>query len=238
VSFRVAPLPSKVQGLAKFVAQVISKVHGPIGFARGKAVWKTSSDKATITFSSLGKVDWEEGWHFVRVLAQTGAGDLIPLVDENGNALPWSAGNEAAAPRSNESDLFYVLPDGDVEIEPTQRAVPREASAIHALLRAQFTAILDDRDPSAVKLLHAAWADRRPKGRLTGSDMLEVKLGREGAVHVPVSRALKSIEQKILAAPEGPISWRIPLILGVPGQSTGELNGWPQGPAGERFLTR
>jgi DNA phosphorothioation-dependent restriction protein DptH len=59
--------------------------------------------------------------------------------------------------------------------------------------------------------------------------MLEVKLGREGSVHVPVSRALKSIEQKILATPEGPISWRIPLNHGVPGTSTGEVNGWPQG---------
>ncbi len=31
VTFRVEPHPSKVQGLAKFVAQVISKEHGPIG---------------------------------------------------------------------------------------------------------------------------------------------------------------------------------------------------------------
>ena len=51
-----------------------------------------------------------------------------------------------------------------------------------------------------------------------------------------MSRALKSIEQKILAAPEGPISWRIPVSLGTPGTSTGEVNGYPQCPAGERFL--
>lgn len=236
VTFRVDPLPTKVQGLAKFVAQVVSKEHGPLGLARGKAIWKTSSDRATITFSSLNKIDWEEGWHFVRVLAQTEVGDLIPLIDVSGSPVPWSADAESTLPSSNESDLFYVLLKGDIDIEPAQRAVPREASAIHALFRAQFTAILGDRDPSAVVFSHAAWAESRPMGRVAGSDMLEVKLGREGSVHVPVSRALKSIEQKILAAPEGPISWRIPLNLGVPGQSTGEIIGWPQGPASERFL--
>ncbi|GMV19523.1 MAG: hypothetical protein AMXMBFR56_77470 [Polyangiaceae bacterium] len=235
VTFRVEPHPSKVQGLAKFVAQVISKEHGPIGLVRSKAVWKTATDKATISFSALGKIDWEEGWHFVRVLAQTESGDLIPLVDANGHAVVWSADTEEPLPRPNESDLFYVLPETEVEIEPAQRAVPREPSALHALFRAQFSAILDGRDPASVVFGHAAWAEKT-KGHVTGADMLEVKLGREGSVHVPVSRALKSIEQKILSTPEGPISWRIPLNHGVPGTSSGEVNGWPQGPAGDRFL--
>lgn len=235
VTFRVDPLPTKVQGLAKFVALVISKEHGPIGLARSKAVGKTATDKATISFSALGKVDWEEGWHFVRVLAQTASGDLIPLVDSSGHAIAWSADSDAALPRPNESDFFYVLPDTEMEIEPAQRAVPREPSALHALFRAQFSAILDDRDPACVVFGHAAWAERT-QGRVTGADMLEVKLGREGSVHVPVSRALKSIEQRILAEPEGPISWRIPLNHGVPGTSTGEVNGWPHGPAGDLFL--
>lgn len=235
VTFRTEPHPSKVHGLAKFVAQVISKEHGPIGLVRGKAVWKTATDRATISFSTLGKIDWEEGWHFVRVLAQTESGDLIPLVDANGHAVAWSADTEETLPRPNESDLFYVLPDTDVEIEPAQRAVQREPSALHAFFRAQFKAILENRDPATVAFGHAAWAERT-KGHVTGADLLEVKLGREGSVHVPVSRALKSIEQKILAAPEGPISWRIPLNHGVPGTSTGEVSGWPQGGAGDRFL--
>jgi len=235
VTFRTEPHPSKVQGLFKFVAQVISKEHGPIGLVRSKAVWKTATDKATISFSALGKIDWEEGWHFVRVLAQTESGDLIPLIDSTGHAITWSADTEETLPRPNESDLFYVLPDTEVEIEPAQRAVPREPSALHAFFRAQFTAVLDNRDPATVVFGHAAWAEKT-KGHVAGADMLEVKLGREGSVHVPVSRALKSIEQKILAAPEGPISWRIPLNHGVPGTSTGEVNGWPQGPTGDRFL--
>ncbi len=235
VTFRVDPHPGRVQGLAKFVAQIISKEHGPIGVARGKAVWKTPTDKATISFSSLGKIDWEEGWHFVRVLAQTESGDLIPLIDASGNAIAWSADNESTGPRTNESDLFYVLPNTEVEIEPGQRAVPRDASALHALFRAQFSAVLEGRDPAGVVFANVAWTEKN-KGQVRGADMLEVKLARQGSVHVPVSRALKGIEQKILAAPEGPISWRIPLNHGVPGMSTGEVNGWPQVPAGDRFL--
>ncbi len=235
VTFHVEPHPTKVQGLAKFVAQVISKEHGPIGLTRSKAVWKTATDRATVSFVALNKIEWEEGWHFVRVLAQTESGDLIPLVDSKGHTVPWSADIEAALPGPNESDLFYVLPDTEVEIEPAQRAVPRELSAQHALFRAQFTAILDERDPASVTFGHAAWSEKTT-GHVTGTEMLEVKLGREGSVHVPVSRALKSIEQKILAAPDGPISWRIPLNLGVLGTSTGEINGWPSGIASERFL--
>lgn len=235
ITFRTEPHPSKVQGIAKFVAQVISKEHGPIGLARSKAVWKTATDKATISFSALGKIDWEEGWHFVRVLAQTESGDLIPLIDSNGHAIAWSADTEEPLPRPNESDLFYVLPDTEVEIEPAQRAVPREASALHALYRAQFSAILDNRDPASIVIEHATWAEKT-KGHVKGADMLEVKLGREGSVHVPVSRALKGIEQKIIASPEGPISWRIPINNGLPGTSTGEINGWPQVPTSDRFL--
>ncbi|BBZ99844.1 hypothetical protein BDHH15_07440 [Bradyrhizobium diazoefficiens] len=234
VTFHVEPHPTKVQGLAKFVAQVISKEHGPIGLARSKPVWKTASDKATVSLP-LNKIEWEEGWHFVRVLAQTESGDIIPLVDSKGQPVLWSADTETTPPSPNESDLFYVLPDAEVEIKPAQRAVPRELSAQHALFRAQFTAILDERDPASVVFGHAAWAEKT-KGHVTGTEMLEVKLGREGTVHVPISRALKSIEQKILAAPDGPISWRIPLNLGVLGTSTGEINGWPSGAASERFI--
>lgn len=235
-TFRVSPVPAKVQGLAKFVAQVISKEHGPIGLARGKAVWRTATDKATIAFAGLNKIEWEEGWHFIRVVPQTEAGDLIPLLDAGGNPVPWAGMGDGIVPRPNESDLFYVLPEGDVEIEPAQRAIPRESSVAHALLRAQFTAVLDDRDPNEINVTQVRWAEKRTKGRPSGTDMLEARLGREGAVHVPVSRALKSIEQKILAAPDGPISWRIPVALGIPGQVTGESIGWPRGSLAERFL--
>lgn len=39
VSFRVEPLPSKVDGLSRFVAEVVSRDNGPTGLRRRKAAW-------------------------------------------------------------------------------------------------------------------------------------------------------------------------------------------------------
>ena len=237
VRFRVDPHPAKVQGLAKFVIQVVSKEQGPVGLARSKALWKSTTQNATISFSKLNKVEWDEGWHFVRVLAQTEDGDLIPLVDESGALLPWAPDDSApGVARPNESDLFYVLPDGEVDVEPPQRAVQRESSLSHALLRLQFTALLDDRDPGSIRPTSVQWAERKPRGRTVGAEMIEAKFGREGALHIPVSRTLKVTEQRILAAPDGPLSWRVSIKLGVAGSSTGEQAQWPQGPVARAFL--
>jgi len=80
VTFQVEPHPSRVQGLAKFAAQIVSKQHGPIGLLRTKKVWQSASQQATISFSKLTKVEWEEGWHFVRLLPQTEDGELNAYV--------------------------------------------------------------------------------------------------------------------------------------------------------------
>lgn len=237
VGFRADPHPSRVQGLAKFVLQVISKEYGPIGLVRSKAAWKTSPQRATVSFNQLSKIDWEEGWHFVRVLPQTVDGDLISLVDEAGSPLPWAPEDSAeAAIRSNESDLFYVLPADDVEIEPAQRAVLRDTSLEHAALRLRFSALAGGRDTDVIRASAVEWAERRPRGRAVGTDILEVKFPREGAVHVSVSRPLKLVEQKILGASDGPLCWRIPISLSVAGMSTGGVGQWPDTPATKGFL--
>ncbi|MCB9694488.1 MAG: helix-turn-helix domain-containing protein [Alphaproteobacteria bacterium] len=198
VSFRVDPHPSRVEGLAKFVAQVISKDTGPVGLVRSKNVWSTSRTTATIGFSGLNKIEWEEGWHFVRMLAQTEDGDLIPLVDEHGNPLPWAVDDDdATVDRPNESDLFYVVTDLPDPPAPPQRAVQRDESLEHARLRLQFSAVVDGRDAASIAPVTSAWAERR-RGRAVGTEMLEVQFGRDGTVHIPVSRTLKSIEQAIL----------------------------------------
>ena len=68
VNFRADPVPSKVPGLARFSVQVVSREHGPVGLVRTKAVWTSNRPDATVSFTNLNKVDWEEGWHFIRVL--------------------------------------------------------------------------------------------------------------------------------------------------------------------------
>ena len=236
VSFRVDPHPSRVQGLRRFVAQVISRDNGPIGLVRRKAAWTRPTDGATVTFSSIGKIEWEEGWHFVRLLAETEDGDLIPLIDEAGKPVPWNPAPEAGVVRPNESDLFYVLTDEDVEVEPRQRAVPRESSLAHARLRAQFIAVSQERDPAGVIVSSVEWLDHKGRGRGLSGATLEVKLGREGAVHVSLSPVLLELERRMLAAPDNAISWRMAVTQGSSQPAVVDLVGWPEGVESERFV--
>ncbi len=226
VSFRVDPHPTMVAGLARFVAQVVSKEGGPVGLVRSKNTWTTDRLTATIGFTNLQKVEWEEGWHFIRVLAQTEDGDLIPLVDEDGEPLPWSVEDDLGIERPNESDLFYVVTEIDEPPPPPQRAVQRDDSLDHARLRLQFSAVVDGRDPASIAPGAVRWAERRG-GRAVGTEMLEVQFGREGTVHVPVSRALKGIEQEILAAPRGALARRVAVRLGQLDSPTIEEVHWP-----------
>lgn len=236
VTFQVAPHPSRVEGLGKFVAQVVSKETGPVGLVRSKKTWATSRVTATIDVNNLHKVDWEEGWHFVRVLAQTDDGDLIPLVDEAGHPLPWAIDDaDATIPRPNESDLFYVVTEVDDPPPPPQRAVRNDDSFEHARLRLQFSAVVDGRDPASIAPQSVAWAERR-RSHGAGSEMLEVQFGRDGTVHVAVSRTLKGLEQSILAAPTGPVAWRIAVRTGQPDKPTVEEACWPAAPECRDFF--
>lgn len=200
VSFRVAPQPSKVDSLSRFVAEVVSRDNGPTGLRRRKAAWAKATDTGTVTFSSIGKIDWEEGWHFVRVYAETQDGDRVPLLNEAGESLTKSTeGDEGNRP--NESDLFYVVTDEDVEVEPPQRAVPREYSLLHALFQARFRAVIQERDPQAVVVSGCTWIERHARNKTVGSDALEIRLGKEGKANVLVSSLLADIERRFLAGP-------------------------------------
>ena len=236
VTFRVDPLPGKVQGLSKFTIQVISKDQGPVGLVRNKSAWTSNRVQANVSFTRLNKIDWDEGWHYIRVLPLTEEGDLVPLVDEAGNPVPWAVDDEDFVPRPNESDLFYVLPDGEIDIDPPQRAVQREQSLVHAWTRMKFTALLDERDPDGIDVSSVQWAERGARAGAVTTDVLELKFGREGTMNVPVSRPLKLLEQRILSVADGPVAWRIPVSLGSTGQATGESARWPDGEATERFL--
>jgi hypothetical protein len=104
--------------------------------------------------------------------------------------------------------------------------VQNDDSLEHARLRLQFSAVVDGRDPGTIAPQSASWAERR-RGQSSGSEMLEVQFGRDGTVHIPVSRALKGIEQAILAAPTGPVAWRVSVRMGRPDKPTVEEARWP-----------
>lgn len=201
VSFRVEPVPVKIEGLSRFVAEVISKDNGPTGLRRRKAAWAKATDTGTISFTSIGKVDWEEGWHFVRVYAETDEGERIQLLDTQGNVLHSTP--DGAEMQPNESDLFYVLTEEGLEVEPPQRAVPRDASLMHAWFRAKFVAVSQELNPDAVSITGCSWIERSGKSALGVSETLEVRLGKEGKAHVFVPGALADLERAFLHDPEG-----------------------------------
>ncbi|CAM3948772.1 methylation-associated defense system ATP-binding protein MAD8 [Ectopseudomonas alcaliphila] len=234
VSFRVDPVPSRVEGLSRFVAEVVSRDNGPTGLRRRKAAWTKGTDSGVIAFSSIGKIDWEEGWHFVRVYGETEDGDRIPLADGEGNPIRFNSNASENLAHANESDLFYVVTDDEVEVEPPQRAVPREPSLMHALLRARFAAVAQDRDPSSVSITGCAWVERSSKAAASG-ETLEVRLGKEGKANVLVSAVLAGLERAFLGDPDGLNRLRLSInASGVATRSTISFK-WPTSDEAARF---
>lgn len=234
VSFRVDPVPSKVEGLSRFVAEVVSRDNGPTGLRRRKTAWTKGTDSGAIAFSSIGKIDWEEGWHYVRVYAETEDGDRIPLADGEGNPIRFNTDAAETHAGPNESDLFYVVTDDEVEVEPPQRAVPREASLMHALLRARFAAVTQDRDPGTVTVTGCGWVERSSKAMASG-ETLEIRLGKEGKANVLVSSLLANLERAFLEDPEGLNRLRLSISAsGVATRSTTSFK-WPVSDEVTRF---
>jgi hypothetical protein len=235
VTFRAAPHPASVQGLVRFSAQVVSQEGGLVGLVKNVAAWKSTKDRATVTFTKLGTVDWEEGWHFVRIQPLTADGDLIPLLNARGEPLsPLESDDDIRRP--NESDLFYVVPEGEIDVPPLQRTVPRDDSLSHAWKRLQFAALLDQRNPADVMPQEVRWLERTERGRISGIAFIEARFGRDGVIHIPISQQLKVLEQKILMSPGGSVSWRLPIRLGQAGESVSDAAGWPEDPSTQTFL--
>lgn len=234
VSFRVDPVPSKVEGLSRFVAEVVSRDNGPTGLRRRKSAWTRGTDSGVIAFSSIGKIDWEEGWHFVRVYAESEDGDRIPLADSEGNPVRYRSDASETHANANESDLFYVVTDDEVEVEPPQRAVPRDPSLMHALLRARFAAVAQDRDPSSVSITGCAWVERSSKAASSG-EILEIRLGKEGKANVLVSGVLASLERAFLEEPDE--TNRLRLSVSAAGVATRSMTSfkWPTSDEVTRF---
>lgn len=226
VTVEVSPHPSQVQGLEHFTVQIMSRDSGPVGVARKVKVWKTARPTCTVSFSKLNKIEFEEGWHFVRVLPWTAEGDPIPIEEPA----------EQTARRSNESEPFYVLPEADLEEEPPQRAIPKADSVEHARLNRQFTAVLQRRDPLSICPESVGWSQRTRKGKPAAQETIEARFGKEGAFQIAVARWLKLIEHRILASPERPVNWRMQLHLGQPEAPTGDITKWPASAAVRSFL--
>jgi hypothetical protein len=203
VVFEVNPHPGKVSGLDHFTVQIVSQNDGPVGKSKRVKAWTPNRLQCTTNLAKLNKIEFDEGWHFIRVLPWTADGDPIPLESDS----------SSTAKRSYESEPFYVLPTGNVEEEPPQRAIPIEQSLEHARFRLQLTALADEREPNEVVLSDVSWAESAHSKKVSRQETLLAKFGRDGAAQIPLSRMLKTIEQRILAEPKHPSGWRMQINL-------------------------
>lgn len=204
VVFEVNPHPSKVNGLDHFTVQIISQNGGPVGKAKKVKAWTPNRLQCTINLTKLNEIEFEEGWHFIRVMPWTADGDPIPLKEDS---------TYEGAKRSYESEPFFVLPGGKIEEEPPQRAIPIEQSLEHARFRLQLTALDDERNPDDIAISGFNWAEGGRSKKTSRHETLHIKFGRDGAIQIPLSRMLKTIEQRILAEPKHPSGWRMQINL-------------------------
>lgn len=232
VRFHCDPAPEGVPGLDHFRLQVVSRESGPTAFTKKKRSWTGARRDASVSFSKLASVDWEDGWHFVRVLPCTADGDPIPIVNADGQPIPFG-GSPDGHQLLNESDTFYVVKSDDVEVDVPQRAVPKFPSFSHALIHFWFKTVGDGHEPGKIECTHRAWVDGEDsKGK---GETLEFRFAGEGLIHVPVSRALKVLEQRILASPEDTPSWRLVISPAQATEISEDASGWPALPGMDEF---
>jgi DNA phosphorothioation-dependent restriction protein DptH len=212
MTFRVDPHPARVPSLDHFTVQILTRNGEPVGGARRVNVhnWGPKKYEHTVHLDKLNRLDFEDGWHLVRVLPWTKDDDPVPLEEPQ-----RSPGAEEQA-RSNESEPFYVLCGGEELIEPPQRAIPHESSREHAKLFLQFRECSEQRDPRAVQVTQVEWVNKSVKQRQQ-QEVLEVRLSRGGKFHIYVSSHLKMLEQSILASPRSPVNWRWQINTGTNG---------------------
>lgn len=99
--FTVEPSPLKVEGLERFRVEIVSESGGPIGrIAHVAKGTRAKPDYKTPPLRRLNKIDWEEGWHYLKITPLDAAGDALDIAPGT-HDLP-----------GGESERFYVVPEG------------------------------------------------------------------------------------------------------------------------------
>jgi len=87
------------------------------------------------------------------------------------------------------------------------------------------------------ELQEVRWLEHADRGRAPGIEFIEARFGREGIIHIPISRQLKVIEQKILLTPDVPVNWRLPIRLGQAGNTVSDAAAWSDSQQAQTFLS-
>ena len=228
VTFTTQPHPDKVPVVDHFKLQVVSCATGaPIGLTKKRESWIGGKTERSVSFTKIQSFDWEEGWHFVRILAFTKDNDLIPLVDEEGRIITHEVHNDDIpfVAKLNESEQFYVLKNDDVEVETAESSIPKFESLAHALIDLRFKALTDKQDLPDLKDGSVRWA-AVASGTSRKTDLIEVHLGKKGLLNIPVAKFLRELELVILRNPAS-VCWRVRLESQHIGLPIATAINWP-----------
>lgn len=239
IEFHVNPAPAAVESVKRFRAQLVSKESGVTGIVRNKTAWASGRLSAKLSFNNLRSLDLDEGFYFIRVLAYTSDDDLVPLVDENEEPLSWerpAEGEDHIPDQVNESEMFYVIPDEEIDVDPPQRARQKHLSLMHALFDLRFSAIADNRDPEQISVKDVLPEDGKMQSSSVGSQNWIAKFYREDSVQIAVSQCLWEIEHAILTSPRDCVSLSLQVNIGLAAPPLRASQTWPDLRATERFV--
>ena len=184
--FTVQPEPRTVEGLEKFRVELVSENGGPIGRIVHVGKGKAARAEYKATLSRLNRIDWEEGWHYIRV---------VPL-DTDGEPLDVAPG--AYDLHGGESERFYVVPEAETE-EPPERSAGRYPGLTQALRTLQLDALAAGEDPTRVTATSIRW---KASGARSPHRTLSAKIHAAGNGEIRLSALLVQAQQHLLAHPD------------------------------------
>lgn len=185
---------SQVIGLSYFTIQIISRTSGSIGSLKKVKVGKTFK---SFTLDKLDKIEFDEGWHCIRVLAWTEMGVQI-LIERSHSS--------SSSNFTNESEDFYVLPDGELEDEAIPVITTDVSSLSHLNLQLQLNAITNNQPLDRISIGEPIWVEASGNKQASQED-LEIRCGKSGKFRIAVSSHLKQIECEILRNPRKSGCW-------------------------------
>ncbi|NJQ03403.1 methylation-associated defense system ATP-binding protein MAD8 [Streptomyces zingiberis] len=183
--FSVQPDPRKVDGLERFRVEIVSENGGPIGRIAYRGKGKTATAEFRAPLQRLNKIDWEEGWHYVRV-TPLDASDVALDVAPSAHDQP-----------GGESERFYVIPDAETE-EPPDRSAGRYDGVVQALRSLQLEALAAGDDPSRVTVTDIRWKAITPR---SPQRVLNARIHTAGSAEIRLAPLLVQIQQDLLARP-------------------------------------
>ncbi|MFI9463272.1 methylation-associated defense system ATP-binding protein MAD8 [Streptomyces xiamenensis] len=186
VRFTVQPDPRTVEGLERFRVEIVSEDGGPIGKSIPITKGKKAKPEYKGALNGLNRIDWEEGWHHIRVVPLDGAGEPLHVAPGAHN-LP-----------GGESERFYVVPNGQTE-EPPERNAGRHPGLTQALRSLQLDALAAGENPAGVTTTDVRW---KASGARSPHRTLSVKIHAAGNGEIRLSPPLVQAQQHLLAHAE------------------------------------